>query len=154
MKLYIEKNTLIYGGINMIKLARAFIKILAMVIVIGAFLFLIASSENGNTVNANQQLKDVYFTRTYYVIKDLELTDHTGNFHYYVINQFLEDDPTVIKVEKQYILEENKNYEFTFHGEIVEKKDYRIKDLFENLNIVEIEETDKTGLDQVQESVN
>lgn len=138
----------------MIKLAKFLVKIVTIAIVVGALLFVIASSETGNAVNANQQLKEVYFTRTYYVVKDLELTDHTGNFHYYVINQFQEDDPTVIKVENQFILEENKNYEFTFRGEIIEKEDYKIKDIFDNLDIIQIKETDKTGLDQVQESVN
>lgn len=135
------------------KVGRILLKIVSVMIVIGALLFIILSSENVNTVNAEQQRINIKFIRTFCIIKDLDRTDQTGEFKYYVIDQFQADEPTVIKIDKKYILEENSNYEFTFEGETLGKNDYTIREIVDNFKIIGIEKTDKTGLEQRQDLI-
>lgn len=93
------------------------------------------------------QYPEVEFTKTYYVVSKLNKSDSSYNF--YVINQFNTDDPTVVKIPKNYSLDVNKNYEFKFKG-INQFKDYSIHDIFNEFEIVSITPTDKEGENQIQ----
>lgn len=97
---------------------------------------------------------NVEFVRTYHVVSDLRKSDQTGNYSYYVIEKFQYDNPIVIKVEKKYKLEENANYEFTFKGGIDElKTDYSMEEIFDQFRIINIQKTDKEGLEQRQDEI-
>lgn len=131
------------------------IVILALVIIAGiAFIALnfnkIAEHEEPleNTENITEEIT---FVRTYNIVSDLQRTDSSGQYKYYVIDQFQMDNPIVIKVESSYNLNENENYEFTFEGTKTEGKEYTIQEIFDNFKIVDIQSTDKEGLEQRQD---
>ena len=131
------------------------IVILVLVIIAGiAFIALnfnkIAEHEEPleNTENITEEIT---FVRTYNIVSDLQRTDTSGQYKYYVIDQFQIDNPIVIKVESSYNLNENENYEFTFEGTKIEGKEYTIQEIFDNFKIVDIQATDKEGLEQRQD---
>lgn len=94
------------------------------------------------------------FTQTFYVVSDLNKTDNSGNFNYYVLEQFQKDNPAVVKINKTYKLENGKNYEITFKGLKSESaKEYSIFEIFNNFEMVSINLTNKVGLEQIQEGV-
>lgn len=131
------------------------IVILVLVIIAGiAFIALnfnkIAEHEEPleNTENITEEIT---FVRTYNIVSDLQRTDSSGQYKYYVIDQFQMDNPIVIKVESSYNLNENENYEFTFEGTKIEGKEYTIQEIFDNFKIVDIQATDKEGLEQRQD---
>lgn len=131
------------------------IVILVLVIIAGiAFIALnfnkIAQHEEPleNTENITEEIT---FVRTYNIVSDLQRTDSSGQYKYYVIDQFQMDNPIVIKVESSYNLNENENYEFTFEGTKTEGKEYTIQEIFDNFKIVDIQATDKEGLEQRQD---
>ena len=131
------------------------IVILVLVIIAGiAFIALnfnkIAEHEEPleNTENITEEIT---FVRTYNIVSDLQRTDTSGQYKYYVIDQFQMDNPIVIKVESSYNLNENENYEFTFEGTKTEGKEYTIQEIFDNFKIVDIQSTDKEGLEQRQD---
>lgn len=131
------------------------IVILVLVIIAGiAFIALnfnkIAEHEEPleNTENITEEIT---FVRTYNIVSDLQRTDTLGQYKYYVIDQFQMDNPIVIKVESSYNLNENENYEFTFEGTKTEGKEYTIQEIFDNFKIVDIQSTDKEGLEQRQD---
>ena len=131
------------------------IVILVLVIIAGiAFIALnfnkIAEHEEPleNTENTTEEIT---FVRTYNIVSDLQRTDSSGQYKYYVIDQFQMDNPIVIKVESSYNLNKNENYEFTFEGTKTEGKEYTIQEIFDNFKIVDIQSTDKEGLEQRQD---
>lgn len=131
------------------------IVILVLVIIAGiAFIALnfnkIAEHEEPleNTENITEEIT---FVRTYNIVAYLQRTDTSGQYKYYVIDQFQMDNPIVIKVESSYNLNENENYEFTFEGTKTEGKEYTIQEIFDNFKIVDIQATDKEGLEQRQD---
>ena len=131
------------------------IVILVLVIIAGiAFIALnfnkIAEHEEPleNTENITEEIT---FVRTYNIVSDLQRTDSSGQYKYYVIDQFQMDNPIVIKVESSYNLNKNENYEFTFEGTKTEGKEYTIQEIFDNFKIVDIQATDKEGLEQRQD---
>ena len=131
------------------------IVILVLVIIAGiAFIALnfnkIAEHEEPleNTENITEEIT---FVRTYNIVSDLQRTDTSGQYKYYVIDQFQMENPIVIKVESSYNLNENENYEFTFEGTKTEGKEYTIQEIFDNFKIVDIQSTDKEGLEQRQD---
>lgn len=133
------------------------IVILVLVIIAGiAFIALnfnkIAEHEEPleNTENITEEIT---FVRTYNIVSDLQKTDSSGQYKYYVIDQFQMDNPIVIKVESSYNLNENENYEFTFEGTKTEGKEYTIQEIFDNFKIVDIQSTDKEGLEQRQDVI-
>ncbi len=133
------------------------IVILVLVIIAGiAFIALnfnkIAEHEEPleNTENITEEIT---FVRTYNIVSDLQRTDSSGQYKYYVIDQFQMDNPIVIKVESSYNLNENENYEFTFEGTKTEGKEYTIQEIFDNFKIVDIQSTDKEGLEQRQDVI-
>lgn len=110
--------------------------------------------EKYSSNTTTQNITDVEFVRTYHIIADLRKTDQTGNYNYYVIEKFQYDNPIVIKVEKKYKLEENANYEFTFKGGIDElKTNYSMEEIFYQFRIINIQKTDKEGLEQRQDKI-
>ena len=101
--------------------------------------------------NTENITEEITFVRTYNIVSDLQRTDTSGQYKYYVIDQFQMDNPIVIKVESSYNLNENENYEFTFEGTKTEGKEYTIQEIFDNFKIVDIQSTDKEGLEQRQD---
>lgn len=95
----------------------------------------------------------VQFTRTYNIIADLNRTDLVGENNYYVIEQYQLVEPTVIKISSDYNLQENASYEFSFKGEKIDGKNYSIQEIFDKFEIVKIEKTDKTGMNQIQDEI-
>ena len=73
---------------------------------------------------------------------------------YLTIRQFQEEEVQTIKVEKELCpnIVKGKNYEFTI------KPNYRMEDnilsIFNNSKILEIKETNKIGLEQIQDSIS
>lgn len=111
--------------------------------------------EQRNNGIVTMQITDVEFVRTYKIVKDLRKTDQTGNYKYYVIEKFQYDNPIVIKVENKYKLEENQNYEFTFKGGIDNlKTDYSMEEIFKQFKIIDIQKTNKEGLEQRQDKIS
>ena len=67
-----------------------------------------------------------------------------------------QDMPTVMKIKNDLFeqLEEGKNYEFTFRGEAENNKDYsKLYDIVNDFECVEVNETNKTGLEQRQDAI-
>ena len=133
------------------------IVILVLVIIAGiAFIALnfnkIAEHEE-QIENTENITEEITFVRTYNIVSDLQRTDSSGQYKYYVIDQFQMDNPIVIKVESSYNLNENENYEFTFEGTKTEGKEYTIQEIFDNFKIVDIQSTDKEGLEQRQDVI-
>lgn len=100
--------------------------------------------------NDNKEEKREYI-KTYNVIEKLDITDETGIYNYYVIKQFQDDEPVLIKVLNTYNLEKDKNYEFVLYGIKNENQKYTQNEIFDNFEIKNIIETDKIGLEQIQE---
>ena len=112
-----------------------------------------AYKERNNGI-VTMQITDVEFVRTYRVVSDLQKTDQTGTYNYYVIEKFQYDNPIVVRIENKYKLEENTNYEFTFKGGIDSlKTDYSMEEIFEQFRIINIQKTDKEGLEQRQDKI-
>lgn len=105
-----------------------------------------------NEVQEDQSI-DVEFVRTFIVKANLNYTDATGEYNFYAVDQFQFFDPIIIKVDKQYTLKENQNYEFTFKGSKIKGKDYSIRDIFDTFTITNIEKTNKVGLEQTQDEI-
>lgn len=101
--------------------------------------------------NKDNITEEITFVRTYNIVANLQRTDSSGQYKYYVIDQFQMDNPIVIKVESSYNLNENENYEFTFEGTKTEGKEYTIQEIFDDFKIIDIQETDKEGLEQRQD---
>lgn len=98
----------------------------------------------------NKEEKREYI-KTYNVIEKLDINDETGNYRYYVIKQFQDNEPVLIKVSNTYNLEKDKTYEFVLYGIKIKDKKYTQNEIFENFEIKNIIETDKIGLEQIQE---
>ena len=92
--------------------------------------------------NKENETTDIEFTRTYNVVSNLNMTDTTEKYNFYVIQQFQLFEPIVIKVN-----------EFTFSGSKINGKEYTIQDIFNTFDIVNIEKTEKTGLEQIQDEI-
>ena len=91
------------------------------------------------------------YVKTYNVIERLDITDETGIYNYYIIKQFQDNEPVLIKVSNNYKLEKNKNYEFVLYGVKKDNIKYTHNEIFDNFEIKNIIETDKIGVEQIQE---
>ena len=98
------------------------------------------------------QCKEIEFTRTYTVVSNLNESDSTGNYSYYVVDQYNKNEPTVVKIPKDYSLEENKNYEIKFKGSNIFEED-TIYNVFNHFEIASITPTDKEGENQIQDDI-
>ncbi len=102
--------------------------------------------------NDNQNSKDLKtFIRTYEILNVAESND--TNYIYLTIRQFQGEEVQTVKVEKALCpaIEEGKNYEFTLKQK--RKPEDNILSIFNNSSIVSIIETDKIGLEQIQDSI-
>lgn len=100
---------------------------------------------------ANIKSEEKEYIKTYNVIQKIDLSDETGNYDYYVIKQFQDNEPVLIRVKNKYILEEGENYEIILYGAKKEGKSYSQREIFEEFEIINITKTDKIGLEQTQE---
>lgn len=103
-------------------------------------------NDNKNTIDLKS------FVRTYKVLNVEESNDN--NYIYLTIRQFQQEEVQTIKVEKKLCpnVVEGKSYEFTI------KPNYRLENnilsIFNNSKILEIKETDKIGLEQIQDPIS
>lgn len=135
----------------------------AVIIVVLIFFMILGNNktntETGNsnpntqgTENIAEDAEKAEYIKTYNIIEKLDISDESGNYDFYVIRQFQDNDnPVLIKVEKKYNLEEGENYEIVLYGVKEEGKTYTQNEIFENFEIQDIRKTDKTGLDQIQD---
>lgn len=106
---------------------------------------LVNESENGNSVDLES------FIRTYRVLNVEDSNDE--NYIYLTIRQFQCEGVQTIKVEKKLCpdIVAGKDYEFTL------KPNNRLEDdilsIFNNSEILSIQETDKEGVIQIQDSI-
>ena len=89
------------------------------------------------------------FTRTYYIISATE--DNDKDYIDVTLKQF-QGDPEVVKIDKSANISVGRNYEFTFLT--YSKFDDNIKNIFNNSSILKIVETNKKGLEQINERIN
>ena len=109
-----------------------------------------------NVSDENTTNPEIEFVRTFSVDAKLNYSDTTGKYGYIVVNQFQQDMPTVMKIENDLFeqLEKGNNYEFTFRGEVKNNNDYsKLYDIVNDFECVEVNETNKTGLEQRQDAI-
>lgn len=93
------------------------------------------------------------FTKTYEVLN--VALSNSDEFIYLTLRQFQYEEVETVKVAKSlnYDITAGKNYEFTFEYTNAFIED-NIKSIFTNATLTGIIETDKTGLDQIQDPIN
>ncbi len=102
--------------------------------------------ENKNTIDLKE------FIRTYHILNVAESND--SNYIYLTIRQFQDEEVQTVKVERKLCpnIAEGKNYEFTI------EPNYRLEDnilsIFNNSTILSIKETNKMGLEQIQDPIS
>ena len=89
-----------------------------------------------------------YFIRTYRVLNIIPSKDNAYND--ITISQF-QGETEIVRIPSTYALEEDKTYEFTFYT--YNTFDDTIDNIFTNATLSSIKETDKVGLDQLQEKI-
>lgn len=91
------------------------------------------------------------FTRTYNVIEKVE--NNSVIYDSFRVKQY-QGEEAIVDIKKEFgkDIEIGKNYEFTFDNNAGEIED-NIKSIFENAEIISVIETDKAGLDQVQDKI-
>mgnify|MGYP002860850412 CR=1 FL=1 len=89
-----------------------------------------------------------YFTRTYKVLNIY--LDDDNEYINITVSQF-QSDVAMVRVKRIDNLEVNKNYEFKFYTYKVFNE--TIENIFNNSVIEEVKETDKVGLEQIQEPI-
>ena len=135
-----------------------YVIILLLVIVIIGFIIYIAIQKNIplTTTGTDTNSTEIEFVRTFSVDAKLNYSDTTGKYGYIVVNQFQQDMPTVMKIENDLFeqLEIGNSYEFTFRGEVKSNNDYsKLYDIVNDFECVEVNETNKTGLEQRQDAI-
>jgi len=93
----------------------------------------------------------VYFTRTYHILNITPSQEE--NTYYVTLQQFQGEVDTVLIKNLKQNLEIGKNYEFKFEKDCSLKIEDNIDSIFENTRISKITETNKEGLEQVQDSI-
>lgn len=105
-----------------------------------------------NLTNERESTNLKSFIRTYRILNVADSNDY--NYIYLTIRQFQDEEVQTIKVKRELCpdITVGKNYEFTI------KPNYKLKDnilsIFNNSEILEIKETNKLGLEQIQESIS
>ena len=90
------------------------------------------------------------FTRTYKIIS--VTPDNAEEYVNAVITQFQLGELISVKIPSNFDIKEGKNYEFTFTT--YETFEDTIENIFKYTTIKEVKETDKTGLEQIQQPIN
>lgn len=107
---------------------------------------------NTNTNNEDKVLKECVFTKTFRVENILQSNDE--DYLLLTIREFNCEEVETIRVKKSLSEDEfveGNNYEFTLKR-IKEIKEDNVNEIFDKAEILSIKETDKIGLDQVQEN--
>ena len=88
-------------------------------------------NSNGNTQGTENIIEDAEkaeYIKTYNIIEKLDISDERGNYDFYAIRQFQDNDnPVLIKVEKKYNLEEYVKE----HEKLIKNLESKIKDNFD-----------------------
>jgi hypothetical protein len=92
------------------------------------------------------------FTRTYKVIEKIE--NNSLVYDSFRVKQY-QGEEAIVDIKKDFgkNIEIGKNYEFTF-GNGSKKLDDNIKSIFETCELISVIETDKVGLEQIQDKIN
>lgn len=106
------------------------------------------TKENTSSENNNQDT----FTKTYKVLNKTSFNEE--NSYYLTLQIFQGEVDTVIVKDLKTNIVENKTYEFVFEKNSSIKTEDNIKSIFNNYKLVEVKETDKVGLNQVQDKLN
>ena len=89
-----------------------------------------------------------YFTRTYKVLNILDNKDPAIKD---IMISLFQGESQIVSIPSKYDIEENKTYEFTFYT--YQKIDDSIDSIFANATLSNVKETDKVGLEQLQEPI-
>lgn len=89
------------------------------------------------------------FVRTYYIISAVE--DNNEEYISVTLKQF-QGDPEVVKIDKSSNIVVGRSYEFTFLTYSI--FDDTIKNIFDNSTLLKVEETNKKGLEQINDIIN
>lgn len=106
------------------------------------------AKENTSSENNNQDT----FTKTYKVLNKTSFNEE--NSYYLTLQIFQGEVDTIIIKDLKTNIVENKTYEFVFEKNSSIKTEDNIKSIFNNYKLVEVKETDKVGLNQVQDKLN
>lgn len=106
------------------------------------------AKENTYSENNNQDT----FTKTYKVLNKTSFNEE--NSYYLTLQIFQGEVDTIIIKDLKTNIVENKTYEFVFEKNSSIKTEDNIKSIFNNYKLVEVKETDKVGLNQVQDKLN
>ncbi len=90
------------------------------------------------------------FTRTYTVLNKIQSNEE--NKYYVTLQVFQKEVDTVLIEDSENLLQVDKTYEFTFYKNNNQIQD-TIDSIFSNSEIIQIKETNKLGLEQVQEQI-
>lgn len=101
--------------------------------------------------NDNNFAEEYTFIRTYHILNIAD--SNNEKYLYLTIRQFQDEEVQTVKVEKNLCpsIEAGKNYEFTLKTN--QKLEDNIQSIFNNSIVVSITETDKVGLEQIQDSI-
>lgn len=102
------------------------------------------------TTKLVEEVDEYTFIRTYHILNRADSND--DKYLYLTLRQFQAEEVCTVKVEKRLCssVEEGKNYEFTFKS--TKKFGDNISSIFDNSEVVSIIETQKVGLEQIQDS--
>ncbi len=92
------------------------------------------------------------FTKTYLI---LDISDSNDSKYVYVtVRAFQDEEVVTAKVKKDLLKDavEDKYYEFTF-GSVGKSKNETTKAIFENNKLINVVETDKVGLEQINDKI-
>lgn len=119
--------------------------------VVNSDLIKFVQSEKSMLENNNNFIKEYTFIRTYHILNIADSNDE--KYLYLTIRQFQDEEVQTVKVEKNLCpsIEVGKNYEFTLKTN--QKLEDNIQSIFNNSTVVSITETDKVGLEQIQDSI-
>ena len=95
-------------------------------------------------------VKKCTFTRTYKVLAIYDSND--DDYKWITIRSYQDEDIATVKIKNKYNINKNENYEIKFKVEGKIKKD-NISDIYNNSSIISIDETDKEGLEQLNEKI-
>ncbi len=90
------------------------------------------------------------FTRTYEVI---DITKGEEEDSYYVTLAVYQGQKETVQINLKEKLKVNKNYEFTFQDSLYNINDDFITDIFNSAKLINIKETDRVGMDQIQDPI-
>lgn len=104
------------------------------------------TKDDSEWVNA----KECTFTRTYKVLAIYD--SNNDDYKWITIRSYQDEDIATVKIKNKYNINKNENYEIKFKVEGKIKKD-NISDIYNNSSIISIDETDKEGLEQLNEKI-